>query len=70
MPCEQLFSSRKQVATDCWASLGPEVFEELVIMGSVWGPGLCDLAAWNATQVEEVGVFDFEQMLANDVDWD
>jgi hypothetical protein len=66
VPCERLFSGSKQVATDRRASLGPEVFEELVIMRSVWGPGLCDIAAWNTMQME-VGVFDFEQMLADDV---
>jgi hypothetical protein len=67
MPCERLFSGSKQVATNHQASLGPEVFEELVIMGSGWGPGLCDIAAWNTMQMEEVGVFDFEQMLNKDM---
>jgi hypothetical protein len=36
-------------------------------MGSGWGPGLCDIAAWNTMQMEEVGVFDFEQMLNKDM---
>ena len=67
MPCERLFSGSKQVATDRRASLGPQVFEELVIMKSVWGPGLCDMAAWNAMQTEEVNIFDFELMLADDM---
>jgi hypothetical protein len=47
-------------------------------MKSAWGPELCNIAAWNTTQVEEVGeeeanIFDFEQMLVDDVDceeWD
>jgi hypothetical protein len=67
VPCERLFSGSKQVATDRRASLGPKVFEELVIMRSVWGPGLCDMAAWNTMQTEEVSIFDFEQMLADEM---
>jgi hypothetical protein len=42
-------------------------------MKSAWGPDLCDMAAWNAGQVEDVDAFDFEEMLAEDVDcatWD
>jgi len=42
-------------------------------MGSVWRPGIYDTAAWNAMQVEEVSLLDFEEMLADDVDtfeWD
>ena len=40
-------------------------------MNSAWGPELYDMAAWNASQVEEV--MDFEELLAEDVDclaWD
>ena len=78
VPCERLFSGTKQVATDRRARLGPVVFEELTIMKSAWGPDLCDVAAWNAAQMEEVdeeeaGIFDFEQLLVDDVDleeWD
>jgi hypothetical protein len=43
-------------------------------MKSAWGPDLCDMAAWNKGQVEDVDVdFDFEDLLADDVDcaaWD
>jgi hypothetical protein len=42
-------------------------------MGSAWGPGMYDAAAWNAVQVEEVSLHDFEEMLVEDVDmveWD
>lgn len=40
-----------------------------MIMNSVWGPELYDMAAWNTAQVEEVDVelFDFMEMLDNDV---
>ena len=75
VPCERLFSGTKQVATDRRASLGNMVFEEVTITKSAWGPGLCDVAAWNAAQTEEVAHLDldFEQMLVEDGDqeeWD
>lgn len=73
MPCERVFSGTKQVATDRRACLGPAAFEELTIMKSAWGTKIYDTAAWNAAQVEEVNLEDFEQMLIDDVDtveWD
>jgi hypothetical protein len=40
-----------------------------VIMKSVWGPDLYDMAAWTASQVEEVeSQFDFEELLLEDED--
>ena len=72
VPCEWLFSGSKQVATDRRVSLGAVIFEELVIMKSVWGPDMYDMAQWNASQVEEV-LFEFEELLLNDTDllaWD
>jgi len=59
--------------TDCRPRLGMKVFKELTMMGSAWGPGIYNAAAWNAMQVEEVNLLDFEEMLADDVDtveWD
>ncbi len=35
-------------------------------MKSVWGPDLYDMAAWSASQVEEVEMFDFEELLVDD----
>jgi hypothetical protein len=51
------------------ARLGPIVFEELAIMSSAWGPELYDMAAWNASQVEEVEVMDFEELLTEDMNY-
>jgi hypothetical protein len=70
-----MFSGTKQIVIDRLARLGSKVFEELTIMGSAWGLGIYDAAAWNAMQVEEVSLFDFnfEEMLADDMDmveWD
>jgi hypothetical protein len=42
-------------------------------MSSAWGAGLYDKAAWNAYQVEEIPLFDYEEMLVDEVDcevWD
>ena len=42
-------------------------------MKSVWGPGLYDQAASNASEVEEVSLMEFEEMLIEDADclaWD
>jgi hypothetical protein len=65
--CERIFSGSKQIATDRRSRLGPEVFEQLVMMKLAWGPGLYDMAAWNTAQVEEVDImFDFEEMLVDD----
>jgi hypothetical protein len=49
------------------------VFEELVIMKSAWGPGLYDQAALNTSEVDEVSLMEFEEMLIEDADclvWD
>ena len=42
-------------------------------MKSVWGPGLYDQVASNASEVEEVSLMEFEEMLIEDADclaWD
>jgi hypothetical protein len=69
VPCEQMFSGSKQIATDRRACLGSIVFEELVIMNSARGPDLYNMAAWNAAQMDEVS-FDFEEMLEEDKQYD
>jgi hypothetical protein len=68
VPCERVFSGSKQIATDRQACLSPAVCEELVIMGSAWRPDLYDMAAWTASQVEEVDLFEFEEMFADDAE--
>ena len=73
VPCERLFLGTKQIAVDRCSRLGGTVFEklvfeELVIMGSAWGPDIYDMAAWSASQEEDVEFFDFEEMLADDAE--
>lgn len=69
--CERIFSGSKQIATDRRSRLGQTLFEKLVIMKSAWGPDLCNMAAWNTVQVEDVDSCDllyFEDMLADDIE--
>jgi hAT family C-terminal dimerisation region len=63
VPCEQLFSGSKQVATDRRARLGSEKFEELQIMKSAWRDKIADLASWNSNQAEEISLEDFIEYL-------
>ena len=41
-------------------------------MHSAWKPKLCDMAAWNNAQAEEVDLpdFEFEEMLVDNGDFD
>lgn len=42
-------------------------------MSSAWGVGLYDNAAWNTAQVEEIPLFDYQEMLGDEADceaWD
>ena len=50
VPCEQLFSGTKQIATDRHACLGAAIFKELVVMGSAWQSDIYDIAAWTGSQ--------------------
>jgi len=53
--------------------LSPQIFKELVIMKSAWGLELHGMATWSAAQVKEISLFDFEEMLAEDIEctaWD
>lgn len=68
IPCERLFSGTKQIAVNCHAHFGTDIFEELVIMGSAWGPDIYDMATWTSSQEEEVDFFDSEAMLADDAE--
>ena len=38
-------------------------------MRLVWGPGIYDMTAWTASQIEEVDPFKFKKMLADDVEY-
>ena len=50
--------------------MGSTFFEKIVITKSAWGPDLYDMAAWNASQVEELGfdLFDYEELLIDDME--
>ena len=73
VPCEHLFLSSKQVATERRARLGSNRFEELLIMKSAWHGTTVDWAAINSAEVEEVDLAEYEELLEADVQartWD
>ena len=72
VPCEQMFSGTKQIATDHWSvMLRYNSIRRAHHDGIYMGTGY--IQCWNAMQVEEVNLLDFKEMLADDVDiveWD
>jgi len=73
VPCERLFSSSKQVATERRARLGSDRFEELLIMKSVWRGTISNWSAINSEDIEEVNLVEYEELLDTDVQacvWD
>lgn len=65
VPCERLFSSGKQVATDRRSCLGSDRFEELQVMKSAWKDSIFDFATWNSEEVEDIS--EFEELLIEDI---
>lgn len=70
VPCEHLFSSSKQVATDRRASLGGQRFEELQLMKFAWRHRVVDVAAWNSSEIEQVDLEEYKDFLTADVEQD
>jgi hypothetical protein len=68
VPCERLFSSSKQVATDRRSRLGSDRFEQLVVMKSAWRGTLVDWASVNSGNIEEVDLNDYTDLLQVDTD--
>jgi hypothetical protein len=71
IPCEQLFSASKQVATDRCARLGAQRFEELQLMKFAWRQGIVDTAAWNSSEnceIEQVDVEEYKDLFVADVE--
>lgn len=66
VPCERLFSASKQAADDRRASLGAKRFEELQVMKFAWRRNITDVTAWNSSQVEEVDLDEYCEMLEAD----
>ena len=76
VPCECLFSAGGEVATKRRSQLGEARFEKLVLMKSAWNNKIGNLAAWNATKVEEVDesidseLIEYKDMLTADRDFE
>ena len=58
IPCEQVFSAAKLIATDRCAWLLPAIFEELQVLKFAWHDTLSDWAGLNSDEVEEVDEID------------
>jgi hypothetical protein len=73
VPCERLFSSSKQVATERRSRLGSDRFEELLVMKSTWRGTISDWAVTNSKDIEEVDLVEYAEFLDADVQahiWD
>jgi hypothetical protein len=68
VPCERLFSASKQVASDQRARLGAQKFEEIQLMKFAWRQDVVDIAAWNSSEVEQVDVEEYKDLLAADIE--
>ena len=68
VPCERLFSSSKQVATERCSRLGSGRLEQLLIMKSAWRGTVIDWAAINSEAVEEVEINEYTDLLQADND--
>ena len=68
MPCERLFSSSKQVATERRSRLGSDRFKQLVVMKSAWRGTLVDWASVNSGNIEEVDLTEYTDLLQVDID--
>ncbi|RDB30355.1 hypothetical protein Hypma_007292 [Hypsizygus marmoreus] len=66
VPCERLFSASKPIADERRAHLGSRRFEELLLMKFTWRNSIADLAAWNSSQIEEVNLEEFKDLLSAD----
>jgi hypothetical protein len=66
VPCERLFSAGKEIADERRARLNPEIFEQLQMLKFHWRSSTADLAAWNSSQVEEVDLDEYKEMLEAD----
>jgi hypothetical protein len=73
VPCESLFLSSKQVATELQAHSGSDHFEELLMMKSAWYRMFSNWAAANSEDIEDIDLVEYEELLHSDVQahaWD
>jgi hypothetical protein len=66
VPCERLFSAAKEIADDRRARLGPKKFEELQFTKFGGRNNITDLAAWNSSEIEEMDIREFTDLLDDD----
>jgi hypothetical protein len=66
VPCERLFSAGAEIATDRRSRLGGEKFEYLQVLKHAWRDKVTDHAAANSTEIDEVYLEDFRELLRTD----
>jgi hypothetical protein len=67
VPCERLFSAGKEVADERCARLGAQRFEQLQMLKFEWRGTNMDYSAWNSSQVEDVRIDEYMEMLEAEV---
>ncbi|KAF8676686.1 hypothetical protein AX14_004846 [Amanita brunnescens Koide BX004] len=73
VPCEHLFLSSKQVATECRSRLGSDLFKQIVMMKSAWQGTVVNWATVNSQMAEEVILTEYGDLLQAENDakqWD
>ena len=67
VPCEHLFSTGGEIATDQHSCLGSEKFEQLQVLRHTWHCRIMDQANLNSGNVE-IDMEEFQELLQQDVD--
>ena len=62
VPCEHLFSTGGEIATDRCSRLGSDHFEQLQILKHRWRNMIVDCATFNSSQLDEHYLQNFEEL--------
>ena len=68
VPCERLFSARKEIAVARRSQLGAYLFEQLQMLKFTWRKGLLDHVAWNSDEVKVFDLDEYKELLKADVE--
>ena len=66
VPCEHLFSTGGEIATDRHSHLGSDHFEQLQILKHGWHNTIVDHATFNFSQLDEHYLQNFEELYLMD----
>ncbi|KAI9573976.1 hypothetical protein HD554DRAFT_2012229, partial [Boletus coccyginus] len=68
IPCEWLFFTGAEIATDCYSHLGADKFEYLQVLKHHWQHTLQDSAAINASYAKKVNLAEYKDLLAHEME--